>query len=293
MKKLVNLLVLTLITTTTVLYGQYSELSIAAGISNYWGDLNPSQASTNFDQSRLNVSLGYHYHFDNGIGIRGDLSFLGLKNSDSLNEDEQNRQRNLSFSNNVFEFAILGELHPIELFTRLKTPRISPYGVLGVSVFYYEPTTEYQGTTVNLRPLGTEGQGIEGFDDPYSPVGIAIPGGAGLRFYLTDNLALSLEGILRYTFTDYIDDVSGLYPSYQVVLDNNGELAAALSERNDEFLGEAEGSQNGRFVGSMRGGADVDDYFSSINLRLHFYLGRGAQSPFNFLGGNKTECPKF
>ena len=116
---------------------QYSEVSIAAGIANYWGDITPSQVMANLNQSGFNVSLGYHVHFDNGIGVRADLSYLSLKNADSLNEDVQKQIRNLSFRSDIIELAILGELHPIELLFRNVSPRISPYGILGVSAFYY------------------------------------------------------------------------------------------------------------------------------------------------------------
>jgi opacity protein-like surface antigen len=276
--------------------GQYSELSLSGGLANYWGDLNPSQFVDNFEQSGLNASIGYHYHFGNGFALRGDVSYFKLHNSDSLNEDELKRQRNLSFKSNVWELSVTGELHPLELIMASRGMlRVSPYGVLGVSGFYFEPKTEYQDETVDLRSLGTEGQGIDGFDDKYSPFSLALPAGVGMRFYLTDAIAISIEGIMRFTITDYIDDVSGLYPDYDLVFAENGELAAALSERNDEFLGEAEGSQIGKFIGGDRGNADINDYFSSIALRLHFYLGEGVQSPFSiFKGGNrKTVCPTF
>ncbi len=275
---------------------QYSELSVAGGLSNYWGDLNPSQFVDNFEQSGLNASIGYHYHFGNGIALRGDVSYFRLHNSDSKNDDELKRQRNLSFKSNLWELSIAGELHPLELILSSRGMlRVSPYGVVGVSGFYFEPKTEYQGETVALRLLGTEGQGIEGFDDMYKPISVALPTGVGMRFYVTDNVAISLEGIIRFTITDYIDDVSGLYPDYDLVLAENGTLAAALSERNDEFLGEAEGSQIGKFIGGDRGNAEINDYFSSIALRLHIYLGKGVQSPFSiFKGGNRQAvCPTF
>jgi len=275
-------------------YSQYSELSVAGGIANYWGDLNPDSVMANFDQSGLGLSLGYHYHFGNGLAVRGELGYYRVKNDDKFQEQLTKRQRNLSFNSKVISVGAQLEFHILELLSRSKEKKvISPYGLIGVGIFYFNPTTEYQGETIDLRPLGTEGQGRDGNPDIYKPFNVEIPFGGGLKFGLTESIAISIEGVMRYTFTDYLDDVSTLYPNYESLLDENGSLAAALSERVDEYLGEVEGSQNFRFEGIQRGSPDVKDYYSSVMVRLHFYLGRGLQSPFNLFKANKTLCPEF
>lgn len=277
-----------------ILSAQHSELSFSGGIANYWGDLTPESHFDNFQQSNLTLSVGYHYHINNSIVLRTDLAFLHLKSEDSYHVNEILRQRNLSFIANIWELGISAEIHPLQVLSKRRSAySISPYGVIGIAGFYYEPKTEYQGTIVKLRPLGTEGQGIIGFDDIYKPVGFAIPAGIGLKFLLSDALTLSIEGVMRYTFTDYIDDVSGLYPNFDLLFAENGPLSAALSERTDEYLGEAEGTQNGRFEGGQRGGADITDYYSGIVIRLNIFLGKGLKSPFGMNSRNKTICPAF
>lgn len=57
---------------------------------------------------------------------------------------------------------------------------------------------------VKLRPLQTEGKA-------YSPIGVAIPFGLGFRYKLAKNWDLAFEVGWRYTFTDYLDDVSSTY----------------------------------------------------------------------------------
>ncbi len=95
-----------------------------------------------------------------------------------------------------------------------------------------------------LRPLHTEGQGYdnrpEGDDfnvqsdkfDPgktYSPVAVCIPFGIGIQKAFNQNMGIKAEFGIRYTFTDYIDDVSGLYYDKDLLKQYNGVLAATMS----------------------------------------------------------------
>lgn len=55
----------------------------------------------------------------------------------------------------------------------------------------------------NLSDLNTEKN--------YPNTVLNIPVGAGLRFRFSELLALHLDYTLHYTFTDYLDDISGDY----------------------------------------------------------------------------------
>jgi hypothetical protein len=82
---------------------------------------------------------------------------------------------------------------------------------------------------VDLQPLGTEGQGLDGYDDKYNQLIAAIPLGLGLRFWLGDRISLLIEGSTRLLFTDYLDDVSDRPVVYEDILLGNGATAASLS----------------------------------------------------------------
>ena len=98
----------------------------------------------------------------------------------------------------------------------------------------------------NLRPLHTEGQGYQGqsegddfnipgkvfkADKTYKPVAVCIPLGVGLQKAFNENMGIKAELGIRYTFTDYIDDVSGLYYDKNLLMqfNENGLLAATMS----------------------------------------------------------------
>ncbi|MEO8734182.1 MAG: hypothetical protein ABI373_07615, partial [Flavobacteriales bacterium] len=49
------------------------------------------------------------------------------------------------------------------------------YLFAGVGAFHFNPQAQYKGNWVDLRPLGTEGQGLPGGPVEYSLTGVCIP----------------------------------------------------------------------------------------------------------------------
>ena len=96
------------------------------------------------------------------------------------------RSRNLSFTSDINEVGTHLEFYPF------RSDRIvSPYVTVGFAAFQYDPQTTFQGETVSLRELGTEGQGLPGFGDRYGEWAVALPLGGGLRFNLGDRVHTS------------------------------------------------------------------------------------------------------
>jgi hypothetical protein len=116
-------------------------------------------------------------------------------------------------------------------------PGWTPFAYAGIAVFRHNPQAQVPGNDlfgqpfanagewVNLQPLKTEGQSYNLFQ-------FAIPFGAGVRFRLADQMDVSLEFGFRYTFTDYLDDVSSNYVDLNTFGDN--QLARAMSYRSNE-----------------------------------------------------------
>src|SRR5205085_5282395 len=89
---------------------------------------------------------------------------------------------------------------------------------------------KFQGDVYELEPLGTEGQGVNGMK-PSKRVPIALPIGGGIKVSL-GRMGIGLELGARRTYTDYLDDVSTIYPDMNALLLNNGPVAVALSDRS-------------------------------------------------------------
>jgi hypothetical protein len=245
---------------------KYISYGGGVGMSNYFGDLAPNNTRTSTDMSytRLYLTGYYLQRVHPNVTIRGAVSWMRLRGDDfSVSEagtvdasDLGRFIRNLSFRNNVVEFSGVGvfELFPTDR-GYLRRNFFNPYGIFGLSVFTHNPTSKTPQPTkpgdpksewVSLRSLGTEGQftGIAGTPRPYSVVQVGVPIGFGLRYRLQDKFDLSLEFGYRFVFTDYLDDVSGRYPSDEVLQEmyNQGNyLGITMSNRSAETFAAIEG----------------------------------------------------
>ena len=114
----------------------------------------------------------------------------------------------------------------------------SPYANVGIAGFHFNPRTFFRGEWYDLQPIGTEGQGINELDfrEPYSLYEFAIPFGIGVKWAFSERWNLGLEYAARWTFTDYLDDVSRTYVDRNLLIEENGILAYQLSNRTGEYL---------------------------------------------------------
>ncbi len=104
-------------------------------------------------------------------------------------------------------------------------------------------------------------------------------------------IILALEAMMSYTFTDYIDDVSTIYITYDELLAKAGSLTAALANRQGEYL------NTGPVIvptGSRRGNDSTNDFFGTITIRLGIPV-EIKSNPFKIRhkNGKSIHCPKF
>ena len=94
--------------------------------------------------------------------------------------------------------------------------------------------------------------------------------GAGYKWDITYDLSLNIEYSYRILFTDYLDDVSGTYPSQSELSATRGVIAASLSDRSVIYLGQE---------GNQRGNSKDNDSYTFLGISIMKYFGR-------------IECPK-
>ena len=265
------------------------RLGINAGVTHYQGDLSPGGKDlSNVGIGRTNVALGFFGRFNHHpfFNTRIGFQYGKVEAYDADSEIQSHVSRNLSFESNIFELSLVEEFNILG-FEPGTRKIFSPYLFAGIGVFRFNPKTIYQGQEIELQPLGTEGQGIATYPEAYSLTQIAVPLGGGLKFAVADNLTLALEIGGRKLFTDYLDDVSNdRYASFQELLDNNGELAALLGNRQGELLG-GEPIQNP--IGP-RGNPEFKDWYFFSTISLAFSLNGNGGGLF---GGNQMGCPTF
>ena len=166
------------------------------------------------------------------------------------------------------------EFHPFYL-DATSNPEISPYFLLGLGVFHFEPQAYIDGYWTSLQPLHTEGQGFIEYPKrmEYKLTQINIPLGLGAKYDLSDLLVLRVEFEYRILCTDYLDDVSQQYidPAlfYKYFPSEKAKLAERLSDRSGEI-----DPLHQTKPGAIRGNPDNKDAYFSFNIKLGLILNR-------------------
>lgn len=294
---------------------KYNSIGITINALNYFGDLAPRNGfgSTDISFTRPGIGVDFSHRFGPRYTLRGSFIYGTLRgddfeSADPNDEDAKYRYaRNLSFRNRVKELAVTAVF---DLFKNessyISRVQWTPYAYTGIAVFHHNPQGYVSddsglpeaGSWVDLEPLGTEGQYSDLPDDavnvgiePYKKIQIAIPFGIGVRYRLNQVFDLSFEMGTRFTFTDYLDDVSQNYVDPDVL---NSDLARYMADRSGQ-ASSAEGSvrdlaliqtftsdrdANGIFDGygtegrdNLRGGKNDNDLYFVTTIRLSYIIG--------------------
>jgi Domain of unknown function (DUF6089) len=294
----------------------YSAFGFSVNALNYYGDISPKpdRVSTDISFTKPAVGISFMHRFGPRYSFIAQFMYGTLKGSDTESADfgdqengKYRYQRNLSFRNRIKELSAVAYFDLFENdATYLSRVKWTPFAFIGVAGFLHNPQAEAPATDllgapladagqwIDLRPLGTEGQystllptdanyGIK----EYSKIQIAIPFGFGARFRLNEVMDLSAEIGFRYTFTDYLDDVSMNYVDLGVL---NGPLAKAMSYRSNELpadqrpaLQEYTARDNVKYQtipgygqeypDNMRGAKDNRDIYMVTSIRLTYIIG--------------------
>lgn len=252
--------------------GRYTDpfgiLSVTGGVgvAYYMGDLNDG---INMKHLGLgpSVSLGALYRLTEHVSARGELRFYQVSGDQKYSKNYQN---NLSFK--TFNPDINLGLQA-DLFAYNRQAPINPYLFGGVGVTYLSPKAKLNGTWYSLPELTTEGV-------KYKRMPLVFTAGIGVSVKTTQRLSLGLELCNNFVKSDYLDDVSTVYPNPDQL---PSDIARALSDRAPE-IGEPL-----RQPGWNRGSAKSKDSYLFFQVRATYLIGNRDQN----LERKKTRCPKF
>lgn len=285
------------------------SLGVTLGQSDLWGDvgtqsvmdhyLNNNYTSDILGNLRAMGGFFVRYTHVPGISFRLGVNYGTVYATDKWNEEKalkaehigedpyQRYIRNLDAHTNIWEGQFLFEFSPLRLsnweFGRVAKMRFQPYLLMGVSGFHFNPKGTLldlktgNETLVDLHPMRTEGQGFVApgyeFPEPYSRWSYAAVGGIGFKVDIGRALCLGLEYQLRYTFTDYLDDVSGRYidpQHFDIGYMNEfgrNELVKNMADRSREIL---PGYRHAG--GEFRGDPNNKDMFSTLSLMFFWKI---------------------
>ncbi|WP_425290829.1 hypothetical protein [Spirosoma linguale] len=132
---------------------------------------------------------------------------------------------------------------------------IIPYALAGVGLTYMTPMAVFSGQPVSLAPLQTEGV-------KYNRLPFIVRYGLGVPIHSTERFRWNLEAAYTHVFSDYLDDVSTVYPD----LTRMDPFAAALSDRRLEL------GLKPNAPGAQRGNSQRRDGYFILSARLVFVI---------------------
>ncbi len=233
----------------------------------YFGDLN-----TQFDLMHPGPAGGgiFRYNFNNRLCARLGLNYGFLRADDADSDNAFERRRNINFRTHLGDLSASFEFNFFPYIHSSRDYFYTPYLFAGVGLFTYNPYAVYNGEkTPPLRELGTEGQFI---GEEYPGVQRALNFGGGLKFDLTAEWSINIEVSFRKLFTDYLDDVSTVYPDKGEVRGNRPGYADIAVLASDPSVPDAEGNLFG-MEGRQRGDGANKDSYNFLSIGLVYYIG--------------------
>lgn len=243
------------------------EVGPWAGTAMYLGDLN-----TNWRMTNLNIAGGFaaRYNFNNRISARLSLNYGHVEAYDSESNNPFERIRNLSFQSDIFDGTGQVEFNFLPYIHGSKDYFFTPYVFAGISVFNYTPkAVADDGNLVSLRELGTEGQ-LRG--DEYLPISTALAYGIGFKWDINFEWSIDIFLSARNTNTDYIDDVSTIYPDRSDLSRSRDGVIPYASQLYDRSLME-DGLEARDREGEQRGDATNNDNLFFFGVGINYYFG--------------------
>jgi hypothetical protein len=175
----------------------------------------------NMQPTQIRWDLGGYvrYKISPAFSVAGNFDYVRLQGFDSLSKVTVIRDRNLNYSDDIFEGSVRAEWTFYEVtdiggYYNYKSS-FNAYLFIGAGIFHMNPEAMFTHSYLGYRPgdyyplanIETEGE------TPYAQIQASIPMGIGFYYTINRSIKLGWEFGWTKTFTDYIDDVSGKYPS--------------------------------------------------------------------------------
>ncbi len=248
------------------------EFGVSAGVGHYLGDMT---AGMKFFQAKPKFAAGAFFkkQFNNYVGLKvaANYAFLGYADK-NLNYTRNKVQvtRNLSFNTSVWELSLSGDFNFFRFQPEFPEYRFTPYVSLGIGVFTYDPFAYLNGEKYSLRSIGTEGQGSAAYPDrkPYGSMAVCFPLSLGLKYGINEKINIFGEVSYRFTTTDFLDDLSGLYAPDAFPANPNGtpSVGYLLQDRSYEY-----GTPVG-IKGRQRGNSLQKDSYATMQVGVSFNI---------------------
>ncbi|MFK8037011.1 MAG: DUF6089 family protein [Crocinitomicaceae bacterium] len=306
MKKIFFVIAITLLHYSVLSQKYNLGFGVKAGIANYLGDIGGGDLARPFvfnlelKDTRWSTGAFVRYRFHPLFAYQGSFTYARVQGKDSESDNRARQGRNLSFKNDILCLDHKLEFYPSQLSMsdvgrrgRYRTD-FKTFIFAGIGTIFHNPKALYNGDWVKLRPLMTEGE-------KYSKFSFSIPVGAGFYFTYRKQHRFGFELSWNYTFTDYLDDVSGVYVDPSAM--SSDPLAPILANRNPELNyseNDYPASANfgpkisGQTNLNKRGDASANDNFILMTLSYSYVIksNNGFNRSYSWLYRSKSRFGK-
>ena len=229
-------------------------LNVGMGATHYAGDLSEF-GNLGHLQLGAALSVAAAYRYSAQLTLRAEAQLYSIRGT----------QRNTHLAYNNLSFRSLNPDLWVGAqwdFWRAdnRNHTLIPYALVGAGLTYLTPMTTYKGRTHSLAPLQTEGVA-------YGRLPFLLRYGLGVPVLATERFKVHAEGTYTHVLSDYVDDVSTVYPN----LGDMSEIRAALSDRRLEL------GQTPNVAGAQRGNSGRRDGYFVVSVRLIFVVMTPAQ----------------
>lgn len=269
---------------------QRNEIGVRLGVNNLVGDI----GNTNYFIQRpfasvkgsgFPVSVGgfYRFNFNPQQSLRLDVGYNRIKFYDELTQEEYRRNRGTWGNNNAFEASLLFEYNFLGINNEQRYGMFSPYIFAGFGAMmhnisqvklFHDFTRDVDG--VALAPTHEEDFVTSYTFNKTQKITPFIPFGIGLKYKFNYNWTVSVEAMLRPTFSDQLDyshlraeDIRSEYSQDIITPSTNASLLQVPEYYNISLQREKEFLKN-RQIGETKG----KDWVNSVTIGLSYSFGR-------------------
>jgi len=272
------------------------EFGLMFGGSNYNGEL----VNTFFEGRGTHAAFGIFARYNpvQRFTFRLNANYGNISGDDRwYSSDEARAFRNLHFRSVLWDFSAGFDVN-LRILGYKKSRGAIPYITSGISVFKFNPEAQFfydptgwqasgqdqlqnyasleprDGEWVQLQPLGTEGQETTEYNElrRYSLTQFSVPLGAGFKFLLSKQWSFGIEYRTHFTFTDYLDDVSGIYAEPVYLEGQYGAISPAMADRSP--------SKNA--AGITRGDDSNKDRYNIFGINVSYRIITGKVNCYQF-----------
>lgn len=188
----------------------FSKIEIGAGLAGfvYQGDLTPNRLGS-FKTIRPGVVLSAGKILSSSFLLRINASVGGLRGDETKYDNPEYRKfRAFKFRTPIVEISPQLVWNPLRKNKTVKG--LSPYLFGGAAITYFNIKRDYSGFDAVYFGDGSDIPNRLLQDENHSLPKLAIiaPVGAGIRYNVSESIAINAESSYRFPFTDYLDGFS-------------------------------------------------------------------------------------